>query len=115
MPEFNYERHEIQRVIDAGIADDETFYRLQVSGKVQCRTLAISTEQLAAIRDILAPTASPAKAPSLSDIDWTGPATDINDDLIEIWFARRPEVGRDSETLADAMAWADTMFAKHAR
>lgn len=50
----------------------------------------------------------------LSDIDWTGPAVNINDALIEIWFERHPEVGRDDRSLPDAEAWADEMFAKHA-
>ena len=52
--------------------------------------------------------------PKLSDIDWSGPAADIRDDLVEVWFARHPEVGRDDRSFPDAEAWADDMFAKHA-
>lgn len=51
---------------------------------------------------------------ALKTIDWSGPAVDIRDDLIEIWFARHPEVGRDDRTLPDAETWADRMFAKYA-
>lgn len=50
----------------------------------------------------------------LTDIDWTGPATDIRDTLIEIWFERHPNVNYD-DSLSDAEAWADGMFARYAR
>lgn len=51
----------------------------------------------------------------LSDIDWTGPAVDIVDALVEIWFARRPERASDDTAFDEANEWADEMFAKHAK
>jgi len=54
--------------------------------------------------------------PNLSDINWTGPAADIRDDLVDIWFARHPFRDRDDgEALAESEAWADDLFAKHAQ
>jgi hypothetical protein len=55
------------------------------------------------------------KLPGLSDIDWTGPAVDIVDALVDIWFQRRHWVSRDdSDKLAEAELWADEMFAENA-
>jgi hypothetical protein len=50
----------------------------------------------------------------LSDIDWAGPAVDIVDDLVEIWFERHPNRSRDDTACDEANEWADQMFAKHA-
>lgn len=47
-------------------------------------------------------------------IDWSGPAVEIRDTLVEAWFTRRPTRERDSDTLAMAEEWADEMFAQHA-
>lgn len=52
MPD-NYRRNEIQDVLTAGPHDDETWFRLQVIGKMQSKHLNVSAAELAAIRDIL--------------------------------------------------------------
>jgi hypothetical protein len=51
----------------------------------------------------------------LSDIDWTGPAVDIVDALVEIWFERHPNRAGDDIAHDEANEWADEMFAKHAK
>ncbi len=53
--------------------------------------------------------------PKMSDINWTGPATDIVDDLVEIWFERHPNRAHDDTAFDVANEWADEMFAKHAQ
>jgi hypothetical protein len=52
---------------------------------------------------------------TLKDIDWTGPATDIIDDLVEIWFDRHPNRSGDDTAFDEANEWADEMFAKYAQ
>lgn len=49
-----YRHAEIQDVLDAGPADDETWFRLQVQGKHKSKHLNVSRDQLVAIQGILA-------------------------------------------------------------
>lgn len=50
----DYERKQIQRVLDAGPAKEETWFRLQVSGKVESKTLVVSGDTLRMIQAIVA-------------------------------------------------------------
>lgn len=57
--------------------------------------------------------------PSIKGIDWTAPAVDLHDELVERWFAAngdKPEVQHlNSDQMFDlANEWADTMIAEHA-
>jgi hypothetical protein len=49
-----YERRELGRVLDAGPHDDETWYRLQVSGRETSKHLSISEATLRRILDVVA-------------------------------------------------------------
>lgn len=58
MPDPNtirYRRAEIQDTLDAGPADDETWFRLQIRGKRDTKHLNVSPAEVAAIRDLLEP------------------------------------------------------------
>jgi hypothetical protein len=46
MGAYNYERRELTRVLDAGPAEGETLFRLQVSGKESTKYLNITAAQL---------------------------------------------------------------------
>lgn len=53
MPEFNYQRHEIRRVLDAGTHDNEDWFRLQVSGKVTSHHLNVTAAQVTTMCQVL--------------------------------------------------------------
>lgn len=50
----DYERKQIQRVLDAGPAKEETWFCLQVSGEIKSKTLVVSGDTLRMIQAIVA-------------------------------------------------------------
>lgn len=61
MREFNYQRREIQDVLDAGSATGEDWYRLQASGAHTSKHLNVTRQQLEAIRELFASPAPPVQ------------------------------------------------------
>lgn len=53
---FHYRESELRRVLDAGPAEGDDFYRVQVSGKLTSRTLNLSPDELARMVEAFAGT-----------------------------------------------------------
>lgn len=58
--------------------------------------------------------------PSIKDIDWSAPAVELHDELVERWWSTngtKPEVQHlnDDQRFDLANEWADTMIAEHAQ
>jgi hypothetical protein len=51
----------------------------------------------------------------IPDIDWSAPAIDIIDELVELWFERHPEVTDIEGAFDRANLWAESLFEKHAQ
>ena len=51
---------------------------------------------------------------TLKNIDWTAPATEIMDELVEAWYEKHGYDEND-EKLEEAEAWAETQLARYAK
>jgi hypothetical protein len=55
MGAYNYKQRELTRVLDAGPAEGETFFRLKVSGKESTKYLNLTPAQLKALIEAVFP------------------------------------------------------------